>query len=339
MKLERTRPKLTEIAKEAGVSVSTVSKVINGRTDVGEETRLKVERILNETGYQKSLVRTVESQQIEIVFNDFEDMWAMELLRGVTEYASPLGISVAVTELKNRKDKTSWVQDIFERRPLGVILVFSELTSDEKTQFESRKIPFITLDPAGDPAPESYTVRADNWTGELVATRHLLALGHTRIGIITGPMHQLCAQARLDGYRAALAEAHIAEDPELIRHGLFHVEDGFQYAMDLLSLPNRPTALITGNDLQAMGVYDAARKLGLSIPQDVSVVGFDDVSYAKHISPSLTTVSQPLADMAARAAAILLSMRDGGAPPTNTVFATNLVVRDSTSAPPKRIKH
>ncbi|NMM93719.1 LacI family DNA-binding transcriptional regulator [Bifidobacterium oedipodis] len=328
------RPKLTEIAQKAGVSVSTVSKVINGRRDIGAATRQKVEAILNEYGYQKSLVKAVPSRQIDIVFQDFEEMWAMELLKGVTETVSRHGISVTVTELKNRDaNGAPWTQDILERRPLGVILIFSDLSAQDKKRFVSRQIPFVTLDPAGDPAPDSTTIRADNWTGGLVATRHLTSLGHHRIGIITGPMHQLCAKARYDGYLSALAEAGIDFDPSLMREGQFHVQDGFEHAMSLLTAPNRPTAIVAGNDLQAMGIYDAARQLGLSVPEDLSVVGFDDVTFSKLLSPSLTTVLQPLAQMAGCAANLLLEMNAGHSVAQDTVFPTTLVVRNSTAKP------
>ncbi len=328
------RPRLTEIAQKAGVSVSTVSKVINGRRDVGTDTRHNVESILSEYGYQKSLVKATPSRQIDIVFQDFEEMWAMELLKGATEAVSQYGISITVTELTKRNAHSgSWTQDILERRPMGVILIFSDLSSEDKTHFISRQIPFVTLDPAGDPAPDSTTIRADNWTGGLVATRHLISLGHRRIGIITGPMHQLCAKARYDGYLSALAEAGIDTDPALIKEGLFHMEDGFEHAMSLLTMPQRPTAIVAGNDLQAMGIYDAARKLGLSVPEDLSVVGFDDVTFSKLLSPALTTVLQPLDKMAGHAAEMLMEMSEGRTVEQDTVFPTTLIVRNSTAAP------
>lgn len=327
------RLRLADIAGMAGVSTSTVSKVLNGHPDVGPATRANVERILHDSGYQKSLTNVAASNQIEIVFNDFEELWAMELLQGAIRAVEGQGISVTVTELRNRGTATTWTQDIFERRPIGVILVFSDLSDKDKAQFASRKIPFITLDPAGDPAPNSITVRADNWTGELIAARHLIALGHRRIGIITGPVRQLCAKARLDGFLSALDEAGIDVDPALIRHGRFNAEDGFRHAKSLCEMDDPPTAILAGNDLQAMGVYDAARTLGLSIPDDLSVVGFDDLMFSHYLSPSLTTVQQPIASMAARAAEMLLTLCKGGAVPQSTVFPTNLAVRDSTAAP------
>ena len=330
------RPKLSDIAKAAGVSVSTVSKVINGRPDIGAQTRELVEKTMNDFGYQKSLVRTQPINLIEVVFQEFQTMWAMELLKGVTQVASANGISVTVTELGDQPPASdSWTHDILERRPIGVILVFSDLSSEVRQRFQSRNIPFLTLDPAGDPAPETICVRADNWTGELIATRHLITLGHRRIGIITGPLNMLCARARYDGFTAAMAEAGIEVDPKLVRSGRFEVENGYELGDSLLSSENPPTAIIAGNDLQALGVYDAARKRHISIPDDLSIIGFDNISISQHISPALTTITQPLTDMARRAAEILLSQHTGQPTPNNTVFPTTLVVREST-APPRK---
>ena len=332
-----SRLRLADIAEMANVSTSTVSKVPNGHSDVGPATRAKVEKILTDCGYQKSLLNPTSSKQIEIVFEDFEEQWAMELLQGAVRTLEKRGISVTITELRKReKADSSWIQDILERRPIGVILVFSDLTDKDKDQFASRKIPYITVDPAGDPAPNSITIRADNWTGELIATRHLIALGHQRIGIITGPIRQLCAKARLDGFLTALDEANIKRDTNLIRHDRFTVEGGFQQAVSLLSLDNPPTAILAGNDLQALGIYDAARRHHLSIPDDLSVIGLGDVMFSRYLSPALTTVQQPLNAMAGRAAEMLLTLSNNESVPQSTVFPTNLVVRNSTAPPPNK---
>ena len=202
----------------------------------------------------------------------------------------------------------------------------SELTPEQIGRLTARSIPFVVVDPAGEPAPGVPSVGATNWNGGLSATRHLLELGHTRIGMIGGPSRMLCSRARVDGYRAALETAGAAVDPDLIRWGTFHVESGFEQGSALLELPDPPTAIFAGNDLQAFGVYEAARVKGIEIPSRLSVVGFDDLPMARWVGPPLTTIRQPLTEMAATAARLVL----GQAEDRRVELATTLVVRQST---------
>src|SRR4051812_34727332 len=222
---------------------------------------------------------------------------------------------------------------VLARRPTGVVLVLSGLDKAQQAQLTSRDIPFVVMDPAGDPDQDMPAVGTTNWNGGLAATRHLLDLGHRRIGMIAGPRRMMCSRARIDGYRAALETAGVAFDPALIREGTFHHETGYRVGLELLRLKDRPTAIFTGNDLQALGLYEAARELGLRIPEDLSVVGFDDLPVAPWVGPPLTTVRQPLTEMAEAAAKLVLDLgRDGGSPAATRVeLATSLVVRSSTA--------
>jgi len=188
------------------------------------------------------------------------------------------------------------------------------------------------VDPVGQPDPEVLSIGAANWAGGMAATEHLLELGHQRIGTITGSPTVLCSQARLDGYRAALERAGIAVDPGLIATGDFHYASALAAASAMLARPDRPTAIFAASDVQAMGVYEAARQLGLKLPADLSVVGFDDVALAQWASPPLTTVRQPLAEMAAMATRTLLGTDPAGFQ-NRVELATSLVVRSSTTAP------
>ena len=230
-----------------------------------------------------------------------------------------------------------WVEGVLRRRPLGVVLVFSTLPDELKKKLWSRAIPFVIMDPAGDPEPDVPSVGSANWAGGLAATRHLIDLGHRRVGVITGPEDMLCSLARLDGFRSALGMAGITADPALVRYGDFHVASGRTHALDLLRTPDRPTAIFAGSDLQALGVLEAARLLGLQVPEDLSVVGYDDIPLAQWSSPALTTVNQPLVQMAEEAAQMLLrlrgSERSDAQPDTRIEFGTRLVVRDSTTTP------
>lgn len=270
--------RLSDIAKETGYSLSTVSKALNGRADVSEETRQTINAVLKRYGYSRKATGTKSQRIIEIVFQDFDNVWALEVLRGAIREAKLHDLNVITTEGGNRQHPdSSWIDNMLRRQTDGAILVFSSLTRIKRNKLHSRGIPFVLFDPFGNPDPDTLSVQADNWTGGVIATRHLLALGHTRIGIITGPEEMMCSKARLDGYTSALAEHGIETDPELITEGDFTTSGGYAQSISLLERPNRPTAIFAGSDLQAMGVYEAARQLGLRIPEDLSVVGFDDV--------------------------------------------------------------
>ncbi|MFD4584588.1 LacI family DNA-binding transcriptional regulator [Streptomyces sp. NPDC087659] len=334
---EMGRITLAQVAEKAGVSISTVSKVLNGRQDVAAPTRVKVERLLETHAYRRTARSSREAPLIEIVFHELDSIWAMELIRGVENVAKAHQASVVLTESGTRHSPApDWVEGVLQRRPIGVVLVFSALPQEVKQQLRARSIPFVIIDPAGDPDPDVPSVGSANWNGGLAATRHLIELGHRRIGIITGPEDMLCSLARLDGYRSAMSMAGLEAGPGLVRYGDFHVEGGFDRAMEMLRLPEPPTAIFAGSDLQALGVLEAARVNGLRVPHDLSVVGYDDVPVARWSSPALTTVHQPLRQMAEEAAQMLLRLRTEEPSATRLELATSLVVRNSTAAPATR---
>jgi LacI family xylobiose transport system transcriptional regulator len=330
-----SRVKLMQLADEAGVSLSTVSKVLNGRPDVSAQTRARVEEILDRQGYSRRQGLGTRSALIELVFPELETAWAMEIIRGVEMVARANGLSVVLTESGDRCGLSSeWIEGTLRRRPVGVVLVVSDLSDDAKAKLRSRAIPFVIVDPAGDPAPDVPAVGSANWAGGLAATRHLIELGHTRIAAITGREDMLCSHARLDGYRSAMNQAGIAVDEALIRFGNFEVDGGRDHARALLESEKPPTAIFAGSDLQALGVIEAARTLGLQVPRDLSIVGYDDLQLAQWSSPALTTIHQPLTKMAEEAAKLIVTMSEGelGSIPRMDL-ATRLVVRESTAPP------
>jgi LacI family xylobiose transport system transcriptional regulator len=330
-----TRVKLQELADEAGVSLSTVSKVLNGRSDVAAATRQRVETLLDEHGYQRRTGLPNRNSFLELVFPDLDTVWAMEIIRGVEHVAKPLGLSVVVTESGTRHAPgPDWIAGVLRRRPVGVVLVFSDLADDAKAQLRSRAIPFVVVDPAGDPASDVPSVGSANWSGGLAATRHLIELGHSRIAAITGPDDMMCSHARLDGFRSAMNTAGLPVDETLVAYGNFHVDGGRDNAKAMLAGENRPTAIFAGSDLQALGVLDAARSLGIQVPSQLSIVGYDDLQLAQWTSPALTTVHQPLTRMAEEAARLVVRMSDEGLESIPRIdLATRLVVRESTAAP------
>ncbi len=331
------RPTLETVAAAAGVSLATVSKVLNDREDVAAATRTRVQQLLDQYEYvppRRSAVHRNETgrRSIELVFTSLDSPYSVEILRGVA--GSP--VDVVVSTVKNSADTRRWSSRLASSGRSGAIIVTSELTPVDQRNLTRARIPYVLIDPAAElPSPEVATVGATNWAGGLSAARHLLDLGHRRIAVIGGPVAMLCSRARISGYSAALASAGVEVDPALIRHGNFHHVGGYQAALELLALPEPPTAIFAGSDEQAFGVAEAARTTGRRIPEDLSVVGFDDLPTCEWLSPPLTTVRQPLEEMGRVAARTLLQLLDGRPPLTPRVeLATDLRVRASTAPPP-----
>ncbi|MFY1633547.1 LacI family DNA-binding transcriptional regulator [Solwaraspora sp. WMMB335] len=320
------------IARLAGVSKPTVSKVLNGRSGVALTTRRRIETLLREHGYQRP-GSVNPAPGIEVIFYELESHLAIEILRGVEQVASVHELSVGFTEARGRTvPGRSWAEQLLARRPVGVIAVYSAFTPEQHAQLAASAIPLVALDPVGEPLHATPSVGATNWNGGITATRHLLSLGHRRIAVIGGPREMLGARARLEGCRAALDAAGVQLDERLVRSGRFYFEDGQQLGRELLDRPDPPTAVICGNDLQALGVYATAWQLGLRIPDDLSVVGFDDIDNARWCCPPLTTIRQPLAEMAATATRMVLDLAAGQEMTRSRVeIGTTLVVRNSTA--------
>ncbi|WP_030148347.1 LacI family DNA-binding transcriptional regulator [Mycetocola saprophilus] len=333
---DTSRMTLSQVAEEANVSISTVSKVLNGRSGVAESTRARVEQLLNQHDYNRRNSAQIPSL-IEVVFDQIDMAWAVEILRGVNRVAREHGLSMVVTECGDRESsRENWLDGVIARQPAGVVLVTRDLSADETRQLSTRKIPFVLVDAVGDPSPGTPAIGSANWNGGLIATEHLLELGHTRIAMITGPEAMTCSRARLSGYRSALDAAGVRAREEYVVAGEFHREDGTAAALKLLDLNEPPTAIFAGSDLQAFGVYEAARSRGVRIPEDLSVIGYDDLQIAKWAGPPLTTVRQPLTDMAEAAARLVLRLRSGETVENYRVdLATNLVVRSSAASPRK----
>ena len=324
---------LADVAAAAGVSVPTVSKVVHGRADVAAETRSRVEAVLAEYNYETPR-RTERPGLIDLVFTSELNPWAVEIISGAEKAAFAAGYRIVVSVLAGDAVSQEWLDRMSASRTDGVILVLTELSAAQRSHLAALHVPVVIVDPVGQPDPRIPSVGAANWAGGLMATEHLIELGHRRIGTITGRPALLCSQARVDGYRAALEHAGIPVDPALVCTGDFHFEAALAAATDMLALADPPTAIFAGNDIEAMGVYEAARLHRLRIPDDLSVVGFDDLEMSAWVSPPLTTVAQPLAQMAAMAARMVLDT--AADEPSNRVeLATSLVIRSSTAAPPR----
>jgi DNA-binding LacI/PurR family transcriptional regulator len=322
------------IAETAGVSVPTVSKVINGRSGVAADTRARVEALISEYGYRRPAPAN-RTDLMELVFEDLHHMWGTEIIRGVQRVARKHHVGVVLTEFGPQGSAIRyWIDDALERRPACVVTV-AQLSQEQRDQLRARGIPFVVFDPMREVSDDVPFVGATNWSGGRAATRHLTELGHRRIAMICGADQVLYCRARLDGYRSAIDAAGLPADPGLVARAELTLDGGRDAARALLSRPDRPTAIFTGNDLQALGVYQAARELGLRIPHDLSVVGFDDLPIAALTDPPLTTVHQPLTEMAVAATELALALGRGEKPSQLGVeLATTLRVRQSTAPPP-----
>jgi LacI family transcriptional regulator len=334
MAASEQRVTIATIAKAAGVSVPTVSRVLNGRTDVSAETRDRIESLLREHDYRpRNSRQPIQAGLIDLVFHDLDSPWAVELIRGVEEVTHAAGVGTVVSAVHRRTAPTrQWLQNLRSRASDGVILVISDGGGPVSAELRRLNVPMVIIDPAGGTAADVPTIGATNWAGGRTATEHLISLGHTRIGLVEGPRNLLCSRARLDGYRAALESAGIPVDRALVEPGDFRHEAGFAAGARLLDRDAPPTAIFASSDQMALGVYEAARLRGIRVPDELSVVGFDDLPEARWSAPPLTTIRQPLADMGGLAARTVLRLSRGEPIETPRVeLATELMARESTA--------
>jgi DNA-binding LacI/PurR family transcriptional regulator len=323
---------ISYIAATAGVSIPTVSKVINGRSGVAADTRARVEALITQYGYRKS-APAQRSNLMELVVDELEHMWGVEIIRGVQQVVREHRIGLVLTEFgPDHNTIRYWIDDTIARKPDCIVTV-AQLSENEQNQLRARGIPFVVLDPAAELPDDVPFVGATNWSGGRSATRHLIGLGHRDIAMINGPGHLYC-EARLDGHRSALQSGGLPARPEDVVRAPLTRDGGYEAALVLLDRPDRPTAIFAANDLQAIGAYQAARTLGLRVPTDLSVVGFDDLPIATMVDPQLTTVRQPLTEMAMAATELALALGRGEtSAQTGLELATKLIVRESTAPP------
>ncbi|MBD0735694.1 LacI family DNA-binding transcriptional regulator [Streptomyces sp. CBMA29] len=334
-------PTLAIVARAARVSVPTVSKVVNGRDDVAPDTRRRVTEALDRLGYvrrPRSATRAYHPSQVDVVLHSLESSWSGAVLHGVEAAAEEAGLEVVVRTGSGRTTaagpESRWLDRLAARGSAGVLFNLAELTAAEYSWLDRRGIPFVMIDPVADPPPDVLTVGAANWQGGLSATQHLLALGHRRIAVIGSGPNQLCAGARMAGHRSALAETGLPYRPEYERFAHFDIAEARLRTLELLDLPEPPTAVFVCSDAMALGAYQAVAERGLRIPDDISVVGFDDLPESRWATPALTTVRQPLSDMAAAALRLLVRTMAGDLPESSHIeLSTHLVVRGSTAPP------
>lgn len=336
-------PTLTQIARAAGVPVPVVSKVLNGRSDVSPATRQAVASRLRQAGYAPTDpdpaagsapgAAATPTGQLDLVVAGIEGSWANALLWGFEGVIAKAGFDVVVVVAREASSaERDWVQRLVDRGSRGAVLALVTPTDSQYRRLAVAGVHLVVLDPNRPPAAGIPTVGATNWTGGRQAGEHLTALGHTRVAAIGGTAHQQYSQARLDGFRSALAASDPGADAVPVRYGNWNRADAAGAARRLLDHPAVPTAIFACSDLMALGVFDAAAERGLRIPRDLSVVGFDDLPEAGWLD--LTTIRQPVREMAESAAATLLRLVAGEDVPTPRIeLETRLVERGSTGPP------
>ena len=325
-----------DVAEKAGVSLGTVSRVINNDAHVAPETRERVGAVMRELGYvvnrQARSLKGSRTNVIGVLVPDLGTGYIGEIMRGIdAELAlSQLDLMLFTTHRTAIKE-ASYVANLVEGMVDGLLVVLPRNPVDYTGSLTRRNFPFVLIDHQGT-GEQCPAVGATNWQGAYNATEYLIKSGHTRIGFITGSMDLGCAVDRLAGYRSALRTHHIPDASELVYEGNFFQPDGYAGALALLDLPEPPTAIFASNDVMAMGVMDAVRNRGLRIPEDVSVVGFDDIPQSAVVFPPLTTVRQPLEQMGSVATQVLLGILKSPEKEAGRIeLPTELVVRGSTT--------
>jgi LacI family transcriptional regulator len=320
-----------DVAREAGVSFKTVSRVLNGEPNVREPTRQRVLEAVKTLGYRANPyarnLRAAQSRLIAVYYSNPSRNYTSEIQIGVLQRCNAEGFNAIFEEAADGIE--SLVSLRGEPNLAGVILV-PPLTEDEAIlkRLRDAGIPFVRLS-ATDATAEAGHVSMDDELAAAEMTDYLVSLGHRRIGFIAGPDDHPSSQLRETGFRASLDRHGISLEPGLLARGNFHFESALRAAEALLSTSTPPTAIFASNDDMAAGVLAVAYRRGIRIPADLSVVGFDDTPLASVVVPSLTTIYQPIREMAAQATSMLLGKADM-APVVSNVLPHRLVERESS---------
>ena len=334
------RVTIRQIAEAAGVSVATVSRVLNERADVSARTREAVERVARMHGYARrrggfTVPGDGPTGLVGITMPYTDAACFAAILGGAAEALYERDMRAVLCPTRHEHDReVSLLERLMHGQADGALLILPEESGAELRTLRQHGFRFVVIDPRHELDADIPVVTSANASGANQATRHLTELGHRRIAVITGPPDGVATHSRLQGYHAALAAAGIMPDPALEAGEDFRLSCGVAAGDLLLALDDPPTAIFCFNDLLAIGAMQAARARGLRIPEDVSIVGFDDTSEAQVAYPALTTVRQPLAELGRMAVSQLMRiMHEHVVEPLHVELATRLVVRDSTAPP------
>jgi LacI family transcriptional regulator len=328
---QNARVKMADVAARAGVSVATVSKVVNGRYGVAKETFERVENVIEELGYMGNLsassLRGARTNVLGVLVAQFEP-YSAELLKGAATAARGSGYEL----LAHSGGSThGWERRSIAR--LGGTLIDGAVIVTPTVLEAGSVVPVVAVDPHYGPN-RLPTIDADSFGGALSATEHLIGLGHRRIAFLGGRTELDSARLREAGFRSAMESAGIVVDAALVRDSRYDPDIAVSEVRELLALPDRPTAIFAANDLTALRAIEVATELGIDVPGELSVIGFDDIPEAWHSRPQLTTVRQPLQEMGAAAMTMLLDLIAGKEREAHIRMDTELIVRDSCARVP-----
>ncbi|MEQ9436719.1 LacI family DNA-binding transcriptional regulator [Hyphomonas sp.] len=334
----RTPVTIIDIARMANVSKKTVSRVINESPLVREETREIVKQIIKETGFtpnpQARALAFRRSFLIGLVYDNPSPQYVVNMQRGILDALDETSFQLVLrpcdrADANYRERVESFV---IQHKPFGLILTPSVSEDDELAEMlRERNCAYVRIASVEIDKPD-WIIRTHDAQGAELAARHLAQLGHKRIGLIHGPNTFRSTHERMAGFTKGLADFGLTLDPALTIEGAYTFDSGVQCATTLLHKQDRPTAIFAGNDEMAVGVYVAARKAGLQIPQDLSIVGFDDTPISSRIWPPMTTVRSPIRDVGRAAARRLIQVDGGSSAQPPGAFALELIVRESTEA-------
>lgn len=333
---------IIDVAREAGVSYSTVSRVVNNYEYVKPETREKVLTAMTRLGYvvnqQARSLRGGRSQVVGLLVPDVGNSYIGDMIRGIdAELAAHQYDLMLYTTHRQKTKESIYVATITRGLADGLLLLLPTNVEAYMATLQQQQFPHVLIDYQAVDNQFTSTVQSKNFEGAYKATCYLIELGHRRIAYIIGQQEMQCSLDRLAGYRAALEDHDIAYDPQLVHAGDFYRPEGYESARRFLALDRPPTAIFAANDLSAFGAMEAVRNCGLSMPDDISIIGFDDILEAQQVHPSLTTVRQPLEEMGRVAVRILLKRLDNPDLPGRRVeLPTELIIRDSC-APPRSV--
>jgi LacI family transcriptional regulator len=330
-----------DVAKRAGLSISTVSHVINNSRAVSIESRQRVMSAMEELGYKpNALARSLrrrKSNTLGMIMPDSSNPFFAEVARAIEDASFAKNYSVILCNSDGDLEKQqAYTNVLIENRVAGILFVAAGISTELVNDLEQRRVPLVVVDREV-PGAEVDTVMTNHAQGGFLATQHLIDLGHGRIACIAGNSEVSPSAERLTGYQRAIEENNLAYDDRLVVKGDFQYESGYQATTRLLALEDPPSAVFACNDLMAVGCISAARQFGLRVPDELSVVGFDNVRLASFTNPPLTTIAQPIAEIGTLATRMLLErMLDLESPPRFKRLDTILCVRRSTAAPAKR---
>src|SRR5213078_3775042 len=334
-----SRVTIREVAQAAGVSIATVSRVLNGRGDVSPETRELVSRVIREHGYTANRsarhLSAGRTGLVGVLVPLVYPAYFSSILSGAAEALDEQDLRLLLSPTDHEHDReVSLIDRLMHGLTDGALIVLPEESSEELEQLLDEGYRFVVVDPLEPLAAKIPSVSAAHTSGADQAMQHLLALGHRRIAAITGPSGCVATGDRRRGYHAALAAAGILPEAALEVESNFEIPGGYKAAASLFELPDPPTAIFAFNDNLAIGAIQAARSRDLRVPDDVSIVGFDDVEHATIVTPALTTVRQPLAEMGRTAVSLLNRLlAEQHFETLHLELATRLVVRESTAHP------